>query len=59
MTTLFSRHLTQARRDERVREAAGELAKRLEGWGDQGSSAYSRIWRALSALAAALGEDGR
>ena len=48
-----------ARRDERVREAAGELTKRLEGWGDQESSAYARIWRALSALAAALGEDGR
>lgn len=59
MTTLFSRHLTPARRDERVREAAGELTKRLEGWGDQESSAYARIWRALSALAAALAEDGR
>ena len=46
MTTLFSRHLTPARRDERVREAARKL----------GSETYDV---ALSALAAALGEDGR
>ena len=50
MTTLFSRHLTQARRDERVREAARELASTTHD---------AAAWRALSALAAALGEDGR
>ena len=36
MTTLFSRHLTQARRDERVREAARKLA-----------SARGRNWSSL------------
>ena len=59
LSTLVAEREAQGRRDERVREAAGELTKRLEGWGDQESSAYARIWRALSALAAALGEDGR
>ena len=50
---------TQAREIAELRAAIVELTKRLEGWGDQESSAYARIWRALSALAAALGEDGR
>ena len=36
MTTLFSRHLTPARRDERVREAARKLA-----------SARGRNWSSL------------
>ena len=43
MTTLFSRHLTQAREIAELRAAIVELTKRLEGWGDQESSAYARI----------------
>ena len=43
LSTLVAEREARARRDERVREAAGELTKRLEGWGDQESSAYARI----------------